>query len=245
MLGHGAKVSLNKNCVKWYCENMSDTEVKIAPEWRALVEGEFAKPYFKELSAKVREEYLKGPVFPHPSKVFRAFELVKPSEVRVVILGQDPYHTPGVADGLAFSSLSGNPTPPSLQNMYKEIEAEFGIECERSPDLTRWAKQGVLLLNASLTVRSGAANSHADYGWHAFTDAAIAALSAKEKHIVFMLWGAFAGKKETLIDWEKHLILKSPHPSPLSAHKGFLGNNHFKLANEYLLKHSRGEIDWR
>ncbi len=220
-------------------------DVKIAAEWKALLEEEFAKPYFKELSTKVREEYLNGPVFPHPSKVFRAFELVSPTQVRVVILGQDPYHTPGVADGLAFSSLPDNPIPPSLQNMFKEIEEEFGIRCERSPDLTRWAKQGVLLLNASLSVRSGQANSHSDFGWHLFTDAAIAAISRKCEHVVFLLWGAFAGKKEELIDWTKHLVLKSPHPSPLSAHRGFFGNNHFKLANEYLAQHGRGEIDWR
>lgn len=223
---------------------MADSEVKIASEWKKLLEDEFAKPYFKELSAKVREEYLSGPVFPPPQKVFRAFELVKPEEVKVVILGQDPYHTPGVADGLAFSSLPNNPVPPSLLNMYKEIEAEFGIHCERTPDLTRWAKQGVLLLNASLSVRSGQANSHAEMGWHIFTDAVIRAISQKCDHIVFMLWGAFAGKKEELIDWEKHLVLKSAHPSPLSAHRGFFGNNHFKLANEYLEAHDRTPIDW-
>ncbi len=220
-------------------------EVKIAPEWKRILEEEFQKPYFAALAEKVREEYLQGPVFPPPSKVFRAFELVKPEEVRVVILGQDPYHTPGVADGLAFSSMPGNPVPPSLSNMFKEIEAEFGIRCERSPDLTRWAKQGVLLLNASLSVRSGAANSHADFGWHLFTDAVIAAVSRASEHVVFILWGSFAGKKEALIDWTRHLVLKSAHPSPLSATKGFFGNNHFKIANEYLVKHGRGEIDWR
>lgn len=219
--------------------------VRIAPEWKILLAEEFSKPYFKELAANVREEYLKGPVFPHPSRVFRAFELVKPEEIRVVILGQDPYHTPGVADGLAFSTLPGNPTPPSLQNMFKEIEAEFGTPCERNPDLTRWAKQGVLLLNASLSVRAGEANSHADLGWHLFTDAVIGAISARCEHVVFMLWGSFAGKKEALIDWTKHLVLKSAHPSPLSASRGFFGNNHFKFANDYLREHGRGEIDWR
>jgi len=220
------------------------SSVKIAPEWRRLLEEEFGKPYFKELSGKVREEYLKGPVFPHPSKVFRSFELVKPEDIKVVILGQDPYHTPGVADGLAFSSVEGNPVPPSLLNMFKEIESEFGVKCERSPDLTRWAKQGVLLLNASLSVRAGVANSHADFGWHIFTDAIIRAISDKCEHVVFLLWGSFAGKKEALIDWEKHLVLKSAHPSPLSAHRGFFGNGHFKQANEYLKQHGRSEIDW-
>lgn len=223
---------------------MGDTKVHIADEWKKLLSTEFEKQYFQELSEKVRGEYLAGPVFPHPSKVFRAFELVKPEEVKVVILGQDPYHTPGVADGLAFSSLSNNRIPPSLLNMFKEIEDEFGITCEKNPDLTRWAKQGVLLLNASLSVRSGEANSHADYGWHTFTDAVIQTISNTQEHVVFMLWGAFAGKKEDLIDWEKHLTLTSPHPSPLSASRGFFGNNHFKLANEYLKEHGRSEIDW-
>ena len=224
-----------------------DNNVKIAPEWKGLLEEEFEKPYFKELSVKVRNEYLKGVVFPHPSRVFRAFELVKPKDVRVVILGQDPYHTPGVADGLAFSTLPKNRIPPSLQNMFKEIDSEFGTGYAKKndPDLTRWAQQGVLLLNASLSVRSGEANSHADYGWHAFTDATIAALSKTQEHIVFLLWGAFAGKKDDLIDWEKHVVLQSPHPSPLSASRGFFGNNHFKLANEYLKEHNRGEINWR
>jgi uracil-DNA glycosylase len=223
---------------------MEAPSVKIAPAWKALLEEEFSKPYFTELSARVRGEYLKGPVFPHPSKVFRAFELVRPGEVKVVILGQDPYHTPGVADGLAFSTLPNNPVPPSLLNMFKEIEAEFGTKCERNPDLTRWAEQGVLLLNASLSVRAGQANSHADYGWHLFTDAVISAISEKCEHVVFLLWGAFAGKKDFLIDGSKHLILKSAHPSPLSAHKGFLGNGHFKKANEYLQEKGRTSIIW-
>jgi uracil-DNA glycosylase len=210
---------------------MPENDVKIVPEWKALIEEEFRKPYFESLREKVRGEYLKGHVFPPPGKVFRAFELTKPRDVKIVILGQDPYHTPGVADGLAFSSNPGNPVPPSLQNIYREIEEEFGFRCERTPDLTRWAKQGVLLLNASLSVGAGEANSHADYGWHEFTDAIIRAISEKESHVVFMLWGAFAGKKEPLIDRTKHLILKSPHPSPLSAHRGSFGNGHFRLAN--------------
>lgn len=219
--------------------------IKIAPEWKKLLTEEFGKPYFVELTEKVRAEYLGEKVYPHPSKIFRAFELRKPEDIKVVILGQDPYHTPGVADGLAFSTPSKNPVPPSLQNMFKEIEAEFGIKVEKNPDLTRWAEQGVLLLNASLSVRSGEANSHADYGWHQFSDAVIKAISDKTEHVVFLLWGSFAGKKEALIDWDKHLVLKSAHPSPLSAHKGFLGNNHFKLANEYLEKHGRGVVDWK
>lgn len=221
-----------------------EPNVKMSDAWKALLKGEFQKPYFSELSDRVRTEYLQGPVFPHPSRVFRAFDLVRPEDVRVVILGQDPYHTPGVADGLAFSTLPGNPVPPSLQNIFKELRAE-GFASKDDPDLERWAKQGVLLLNASLSVRSGEANSHADYGWHQFTDAVIKAISEKEKTVVFMLWGSFAGKKEELIDWEKHLVLKSAHPSPLSAHRGFLGNNHFKLANDYLVSRGRSPIDWR
>ncbi|MBY0473029.1 uracil-DNA glycosylase [Patescibacteria group bacterium] len=220
------------------------SNVKIPPAWKTLVEEEFEKTYFKELSAKVREEYLHGEVFPHPSKIFRAFDYFDPEDTKVVILGQDPYHTPGVAHGLSFSTESANKIPPSLLNIFKEIELEYGTSINRDSDLTRWAKQGVLLLNASLTVKSGLANSHAKYGWHMFTDAVIKALSAKEENIVFMLWGAFASKKELEIDSSKHKILKSVHPSPLSAHRGFLGCNHFKLANEYLKQNNRTEIDW-
>ena len=222
-----------------------EDDVHINAEWKKLLNEEFSKQYFKDLRIRVREEYLKGPVFPPPAKVFRAFDLVEPKDVRVVILGQDPYHTPGVADGLAFSTAEGHQIPPSLLNMFKEIESEFGIRYERNPDLTRWAKQGVLLLNASLSVKSGEANSHAEYGWHLFTDAVISAISHECTHVVFMLWGAFASKKQELVDWTKHLVLTSPHPSPLSASRGFFGNGHFKMANEYLREHSRGEIDWR
>jgi len=220
------------------------SDVRIPPAWRGLLEDEFKKPYFSDLASKVRAEYLSGMVFPPPQKIFRAFELCQPQSVRVVILGQDPYHTPGVADGLAFSTSATSRVPPSLQNIFKEIEEEFGGPCNNNPDLTRWAEQGVLLLNASLSVRSGVANSHADYGWHSFTDAIILALSSNCEHVVFMLWGSFAGKKESLVDWTRHLVLKSPHPSPLSAHRGFFGNSHFKQANEYLKEHGRGEIDW-
>lgn len=218
--------------------------VKIAPAWQRLFEEEFAKSYFQALREKVRKAYISSKVFPHPSRMFRAFELCKPQDVLVVILGQDPYHTPGVADGLAFSSFPTNPVPPSLENVYKEIEKEFGISCARTPDLAHWAKQGVLLLNTSLTVLSGQANSHADIGWHEFTDAVIRIVSRECEHVVFMLWGNNARQKRELIDASKHLILESPHPSPLSAHKGFFGNGHFKAANEYLEEHQRGRIDW-
>ena len=223
---------------------MADREINIAPAWKALLEEEFAQPYFKDLSEKVRKAYLSSKVFPHPSRMFRAFELCAPKDVRVVILGQDPYHTPGVADGLAFSSFPKNPVPPSLENIYKEVETEFGATCERTPDLTRWAKQGVLLLNASLTVQSGMANSHVAFGWHEFTDAVIRIVSRDLEHVVFLLWGNHARQKRTLIDTAKHLILESAHPSPLSAHKGFFGNDHFKKTNAYLKDHGRGEIEW-
>lgn len=219
--------------------------VQISPYWHLLLKDEFEKPYFKLLAEKIRIEYLTKTVYPAPKNVFRSFDLCIPSEVKVVILGQDPYHTPGVADGLAFSSLPDNPIPPSLQNIYKEIEAEYGQPCTSSPDLTRWATQGVLLLNASLTVQSGLANSHLPYGWHTFTDAVILAISQKLDHVVFLLWGGFAGKKESLIDTSKHLVLKSAHPSPLSAYRGFFGNGHFRQANEYLRQHGKSQIVWQ
>ncbi|OGZ08117.1 MAG: uracil-DNA glycosylase [Candidatus Lloydbacteria bacterium RIFCSPHIGHO2_02_FULL_54_17] len=221
-----------------------DQKVKIAPAWEPLLQEEFAQAYFRELREKVRMAYLKDRVFPHPSRMFRAFELCAPKDVRVVILGQDPYHTPGVADGLAFSSFFKNPVPPSLENIYNEIEAEFGCVCPRTPELTHWAEQGVLLLNASLTVLAGRANSHADLGWHEFTDAVIGVVSRECDHVVFLLWGNYARQKRPLIDASKHLVLESPHPSPLSAHKGFFGNDHFKKANEYLEKNGRKSIDW-
>ncbi len=221
-----------------------EQEVRLTAAWRSLLSHEFSKPYFAELTSRIRDEYLSARVYPHPTRLFRALDLVQPGEVRVVILGQDPYHTPGVADGLAFSSMPGSRVPPSLQNIFKEIEAELGIVCKKDPHLERWAEQGVLLLNASLSVRENMANSHAEYGWHYFTDAIISALSEKEHHIVFMLWGAFARKKSALIDASKHLVLESAHPSPLSAHNGFFGNNHFKLANEYLTTYGRTPINW-
>lgn len=222
---------------------MSETP-RIPDAWRSLLSGEFEMPYWHELTTRVRAEYLRTKVFPKPQHIFRALESCAPHDVKVVILGQDPYHTPGVADGLAFSTLPGNPVPPSLQNIFKEIAAEYGTTPSTDPELSRWATQGVLLLNASLSVESGNANSHAEYGWHTFTDAVIRALSDTEEHVVFLLWGAFAGKKEALIDSTRHLVLKSVHPSPLSAHRGFFGCGHFKHANEYLEQHSRSAIDW-
>lgn len=219
--------------------------VRISPAWAPLLESEFAKAYFLDLTKRVRSDYLTKTVLPPPKSIFRAFDLCPPDAVKVVVLGQDPYHTPGVADGLAFSSLPQNPVPPSLLNIYKEIESEYGVPCLRTPDLTRWARQGVLLLNTSLTVESGIANSHALYGWHTFTDAVIRVVSLHLEHVVFLLWGAFAAKKALLIDPSKHLVLTSAHPSPLSAHRGFLGNGHFRAVNDYLESHGKLSIDWR
>lgn len=207
----------------------------VPKEWEEILKG-CDEPYAKAI--------LDQEVRPLPESIFRAFTFFPPTSTRVVILGQDPYHTPGVADGLAFSTSSANRVPPSLQNIFKELRAE-GFETEDDPDLTRWAKQGVLLLNASLTVRTGEANSHAEYGWHQCTDAVIKTISETQEHVVFMLWGAFARKKAVLIDSSKHLLLESAHPSPLSAHNGFFGNNHFRLANEYLAQYGHSPIDWR
>ncbi len=223
---------------------MESGKVRLKDEWKALLLGEFEKEYFEHLSTLVRNEYAEKTVFPHPKNIFRALDLCSPSNIKVVILGQDPYHTPGVADGLAFSTLPTNRIPPSLQNIFKEIESEYEMKINKDPNLTRWAEQGVLLLNASLSVRSGEANSHVDFGWHTFTDAIISAISREHEHVVFLLWGAFAGKKRELIDETKHLVLTSVHPSPLSAHRGFFGCGHFKKANEYLKENGREEISW-
>ena len=223
--------------------NEHSNEVDIPPAWKQLLSEELRRPYFIELKNKLRIACESKEIFPAQSHIFRALTLCAPQDVRVVILGQDPYHTPRVADGLAFSSSNENSIPPSLRNIFKEIEREYGT-CPQVPDLTDWAKQGVLLLNATLSVEAGKANSHVAFGWHEFTDAVIRTLSEKEEHIVFLLWGNSARQKNALINVSKHLVLESAHPSPLSAHKGFLGNGHFKKANEYLEKHRRGSINW-
>jgi uracil-DNA glycosylase len=223
-------------------------EVKIEPSWKKALEEEFGKPYFKELTDFVKEEYKKGKVYPPPGAIFRAFELTPFDSVKVVILGQDPYFNPGQANGLSFAVNGGVALPPSLLNIYKEIANEYDVPLEsltqKGGDLSRWAKQGVLLLNATLTVRAGSANSHQGHGWELFTDAAVKALSEQREHLVFMLWGNYAKKKGAHIDWERHRILQSAHPSPLSAHNGFLGNGHFKAANGYLTEHGETPIDW-
>lgn len=220
-------------------------DVKIEPTWKQQLGAEFDKPYFATLAEQVRQAYRMGPCFPPSRLVFNAFNLCPFNEVKVVIMGQDPYHEPGQAMGLSFSVPEGVAIPPSLQNIFKEIQADLGKPLPTSGDLTRWASQGVLLLNATLTVQAHTANSHQGLGWSVFTDAAIGALSAHREHLVFMLWGGYARSKRSLIDGQRHLILESVHPSPLSANRGgWFGNHHFSRCNAYLRSHGLTEIDW-
>lgn len=219
-------------------------DVKLNETWKTHLQDEFSKEYFQNLVKFVKEEYKTKTIYPPGPYIFRALNETPFDNVKVVILGQDPYHTPGVANGLAFSANEGQKIPPSLMNIYKEIKQEFGTPIPTSPDLGRWAKQGVLLLNATLTVRKGEAGSHQGKGWETFTDAVIKTVSDQKESVVFLLWGAYAQKKESLIDNSKHLVLKSPHPSPFSADRGFFGNNHFQLTNEYLKQHGKEEIVW-
>ena len=219
-------------------------EVRINDEWRELLQEEFDSPYFEELTAFVRAEYASGTVYPAGRNIFRALDKCPPSKVKVVIIGQDPYHGPGQAHGLCFSVTEGVPNPPSLQNIFKEIQSDLGKPMPPHGDLTRWARQGVLLLNATLTVQAHQAGSHQRKGWEEFTDAAIRCLAEEREHLVFILWGAYAQKKGAFIDRTKHLVLTSAHPSPLSAYNGFFGNKHFSRANEYLTAHGLAEIDW-
>ena len=220
-------------------------DVKIEPTWKQQLGAEFDKPYFATLAEQVRQAYRMGPCFPPSRLVFNAFNLCPFNEVKVVIMGQDPYHEPGQAMGLSFSVPEGVAIPPSLQNIFKEIQADLGKPLPTSGDLTRWASQGVLLLNATLTVQAHVANSHQGLGWSVFTDAAIRALSAHRQHLVFMLWGGYARSKRSLIDGQRHLILESVHPSPLSANRGgWFGNHHFSRCNAYLRSHGLTEIDW-
>jgi uracil-DNA glycosylase len=220
-------------------------DVKIDPSWKARLAGEFAQPYFKELTDFVREEYKGEAVYPPPKYIFRAFDLCPFEKVKVVILGQDPYHGKGQANGLCFAVSDGVALPPSLQNIFKEIESDLGAPLgHRSGDLSRWAEQGVLLLNATLTVRARMAGSHQGRGWEHFTDAAIKALSDERAHLVFILWGNYAKAKGAQIDRSKHLVLESAHPSPFSAASGFFGCKHFSKANEYLEAHGETPIDW-
>jgi uracil-DNA glycosylase len=219
-------------------------EVAIEPSWKKALAEEFDKDYFKNLAEKVRQAYLNGQVFPPPKTVFNAFNLCPFDEVKVVIIGQDPYHGLGQAHGLCFSVQDDVAIPPSLRNIYKEIKNDLGKEIPPTGNLERWAKQGVLLLNATLTVQAGMAGSHQGWGWEEFTDAVIKKVSEEKEGVVFMLWGRYAQNKSVLIDESKHLILKAPHPSPLSAHNGWFGSGHFSKANDYLGSLGKEPIDW-
>ena len=219
-------------------------DVKIEESWKVRLQTEFEKPYFKTLTDFVRNEYQQTTIFPPGKFIFNAFNLCPFHQVKVVIIGQDPYHGPGQAHGLCFSVNDGIPFPPSLVNIFKEIKSDLGKEIPTSGNLTRWAEQGVLLLNATLTVRAHQAGSHQRKGWEEFTDAAIRTLAEQREHLVFILWGAYAQKKGSFIDRNKHLVLASAHPSPLSAYHGFFGNKHFSRTNEYLVAHGETPIEW-
>lgn len=211
--------------------------------WKEFLDTEFNKPYFKELSAFLHEAYASQTIFPAKQYVFRAFT-TDLKAVKIVILGQDPYHTPGAAHGLAFSVPSSQPIPPSLINIYKEIDNEYGSHANPSGNLKPWQEQGVLLLNNVLTVEAHRAGSHRGRGWETFTEATVKYLNSQCDHLVFLLWGRDARSKKALVDPAKHLVLESAHPSPLSAHSGFFGNNHFRQANEFLRAHNLSEIVW-
>lgn len=219
-------------------------DVKIEPSWKAVLAEEFEKDYFSNLTRFVHEEYRTAQIFPPGRQIFAAFDATPFNDVKVVILGQDPYHDVNQANGLCFSVNNGVAFPPSLLNIFKEIKSDIGTEIPQSGDLSRWARQGVLLLNATLTVRAHMAGSHQGRGWETFTDAVIAHLAREREHLVFLLWGSYAIKKGAFIDRTRHLVLTSPHPSPLSAHRGFFGNHHFSRANEYLTAHGKTPIVW-
>ncbi len=218
--------------------------IRIEESWKRQLADEFEKPYFAELTRFVREEYGTNRCYPPGAQIFNAFDLCPFDAVEVVILGQDPYHEEGQAEGLCFSVAEGVTPPPSLQNIFKEIENDLGRPAPPNGSLRRWAEQGVLLLNATLTVRAHAAASHQGHGWETFTDAVIARLSERRDHLVFILWGSYAQRKGAVIDRSRHLVLQSAHPSPLSAYRGFFGNHHFSLANDYLVKAGRAPINW-
>lgn len=219
-------------------------DVKIEKSWKEALADEFAKPYFANLVAFVHKEYSSGICYPPGKLIFNAFNLCPFNDVKVVIIGQDPYHEPGQAQGLSFSVADGVRFPPSLDNIFKEVQADTGAPIPASGDLTRWVRQGVLLLNATLTVRAHQAGSHQRMGWEEFTDAAVRALATKRSGIVYMLWGSYAQRKGALIDRGRNLVLQSAHPSPLSAYRGFFGNHHFSLANDYLKAQGKTPIIW-
>lgn len=219
-------------------------EVRIDPQWKALIGAEFEKEYFAELVSFVKQEYATHRIFPAGRNIFRAFEKCKPDDLKVVIIGQDPYHGVGQANGLCFSVNDGVPFPPSLVNIFQEVKADVGSPIPTSGNLDRWAEQGVLLLNAVLTVRAHEAASHAGKGWEHFTDAVVQAIAQHKQGIVYMLWGNYAQRKAAMVDPQKNCILKSVHPSPLSAHRGFFGCHHFSQANQYLIQTGRTPIVW-
>lgn len=219
-------------------------DVKIEPSWKAKLAPEFEQPYFKELIEFVRQEYQQTTVYPPPSLIFNAFAHTPFEAVRVVLLGQDPYHGPNQAHGLCFSVRDGVRSPPSLQNIFKEIHSDIGTVIPASGNLERWANQGVFLLNTTLTVRAGQAGSHQNKGWELFTDTVIKLLAEEKEHLVFLLWGNYARQKASFIDQKRHLVLQAPHPSPFSAHNGFFGCKHFSRANQYLTDHGFTPIEW-
>lgn len=218
--------------------------VRIEPSWHDRLSSEWDKPYFVNLTDFVRHEYATGTVYPPASKIFAAFDSCPFDDVKVVIIGQDPYHGPGQANGLCFSVAPGVPIPRSLVNIFKEVSDDTGAPMPQNGDLSRWARQGVLLLNATLTVRAHSAGSHQGMGWEELTDKVMERLNAERSGLVFILWGSYAARKGELIDRSKHLVLTSPHPSPLSASRGFFGNHHFSRANAYLKEHGKTPIEW-
>lgn len=224
---------------------MNTAAIKLDQSWLDHLAQEFDKPYMACLKSFLQAEKGAGKIiYPKGDQIFNALNTTSFNDVKVVILGQDPYHGEGQAHGLSFSVPVGVKPPPSLMNIYKEITAEYGVKMPQTGDLTKWAKQGVLLLNATLTVQQALAGSHQNKGWEEFTDAIIRLINDQHQHIVFMLWGSYAQKKGAFIDRKRHLVLTAPHPSPLSAHRGFLGCGHFKQANDYLVQHGRPAIDW-
>jgi uracil-DNA glycosylase len=225
--------------------NDKKIEAELEDSWKEALAREFAQAYFANLTKFVKNEYSNKTVYPAPKNIFSSFFACPFNQVKVVILGQDPYHGEEQANGLCFAVPEGVDIPPSLKNIFKEIESDLGVKPIQSGDLTRWAKQGVLLLNATLTVRADSAGSHQNKGWEQFTDSVIKTLSEKREGVVFLLWGNYARKKGTQIDREKHLVLESAHPSPLSAYAGFFGNKHFSKTNEYLKNKNQKTIDWR
>lgn len=219
-------------------------QVKIEKSWQEVLQVEFDKPYFENLVGFVKQEYASNTIFPPAGQIFNAFNTCPFNNVKVVILGQDPYHGPGQAHGLCFSVNDGIQFPPSLQNIFKEITSDLGIPAPKTGNLTRWAEQGVLLLNATLTVRASQAGSHQGKGWEEFTDAVIKIISEKAENVVFILWGSYAIKKKSLINASKHCILTAPHPSPLSSYRGFFGCKHFSQTNTYLTSKGKTPINW-